>query len=104
MGVAPPAEWGRITKDAARAWRQYGQQGAGAGATLYLPVFNEGALFSVGDGHGVQGDGEVCVNALEMRSPAFPPRPGEGPALPCAFPETPDHFITWGCTRISTSP
>jgi acetamidase/formamidase len=38
----------------------------GAGATLYLPVFNEGALFSVGDGHGVQGDGEVCITALEM--------------------------------------
>ena len=35
------------------------------GVTLYLPVFAEGALFSVGDGHGVQGDGEVCVTALE---------------------------------------
>jgi hypothetical protein len=29
-------------------------------------MFNEGALFSAGDGHGVQGDGEVCINALEM--------------------------------------
>jgi acetamidase/formamidase len=36
-----------------------------AGATLYLPVFTEGALFSVGDGHGAQGDGEVCINAVE---------------------------------------
>jgi Acetamidase/Formamidase family len=36
-----------------------------AGATLYLPVFNEGALFYAGDGHGVQGDGEVCMTALE---------------------------------------
>ena len=36
-----------------------------AGTTLYLPVFNEGALFYAGDGHGVQGDGEVCVTALE---------------------------------------
>ena len=35
------------------------------GATLYLPVFNEGALFFAGDGHGVQGDGEVCITALE---------------------------------------
>ena len=32
---------------------------------LYLPVFNEGALFMAGDGHGVQGDGEVCTSALE---------------------------------------
>jgi acetamidase/formamidase len=36
-----------------------------AGTTLYLPVFAKGALFSVGDGHGVQGDGEVCITALE---------------------------------------
>src|SRR5262249_50578308 len=37
-----------------------------AGSTLYLPVWVEGALFSVGDGHGTQGDGEVCVTAVEM--------------------------------------
>src|SRR5690606_8203644 len=36
-----------------------------AGATLFLPVFVDGALFSVGDGHGMQGDGEVCSQALE---------------------------------------
>lgn len=37
-----------------------------AGSTLLLPVWVEGALFSVGDGHGAQGDGEVCVTAVEM--------------------------------------
>ncbi len=31
-----------------------------------LPVFVEGALFSIGDGHFAQGDGEVCVTAIEM--------------------------------------
>ena len=36
-----------------------------AGSTLYLPVFNEGALFSCGDGHAAQGDGEVCINGIE---------------------------------------
>lgn len=36
-----------------------------AGTTLYLPVGVEGALFSVGDGHGAQGDGEVCGTAVE---------------------------------------
>jgi acetamidase/formamidase len=36
-----------------------------AGTTLYLPIHVDGALFSVGDGHGVQGDGEVCVTAIE---------------------------------------
>ena len=35
------------------------------GATLYLPVFNSGALFSAGDAHAAQGDGEVCINGIE---------------------------------------
>jgi acetamidase/formamidase len=36
------------------------------GTRLMLPVWVDGALFSVGDGHGAQGDGEVCVTAVEM--------------------------------------
>lgn len=36
-----------------------------AGSRLYLPVFNHGALFSCGDGHAAQGDGEVCINGME---------------------------------------
>lgn len=35
------------------------------GAKLYLPVWVEGALFSVGDTHAAQGDGEVCGTAIE---------------------------------------
>jgi acetamidase/formamidase len=35
------------------------------GATLYLPVLNSGALFSAGDAHAAQGDGEVCINGIE---------------------------------------
>ena len=35
------------------------------GTTLYLPVEVEGGLFSTGDAHGCQGDGEVCVTGLE---------------------------------------
>lgn len=35
------------------------------GSVLYLPVEVEGALFSIGDGHAVQGDGEVCGTAIE---------------------------------------
>ena len=38
------------------------------GSTLYLPVEVEGALFSIGDAHAAQGDGEVCVSAIEMSS------------------------------------
>ncbi len=36
-----------------------------AGTTLYLPVEVPGALFSVGDTHAAQGDGEVCGTAIE---------------------------------------
>jgi len=36
-----------------------------AGSKLYLPVYNRGALFSCGDGHAAQGDGEVCINGIE---------------------------------------
>jgi acetamidase/formamidase len=36
-----------------------------AGSRLYLPVYNKGALFSCGDGHAAQGDGEVCINGIE---------------------------------------
>jgi len=36
-----------------------------AGVTLYLPVEVPGALFSVGDTHAAQGDGEVCGTAIE---------------------------------------
>jgi formamidase len=41
------------------------------GAKLFLPVFQEGALFSTGDGHFAQGDGEVCVTAVEMGATAI---------------------------------
>ncbi|AWX94271.1 acetamidase [Paracoccus mutanolyticus] len=36
-----------------------------AGARIALPVFCEGALFLAGDGHALQGDGEICDTALE---------------------------------------
>jgi acetamidase/formamidase len=36
-----------------------------AGSTLYLPVLNQGAVFSAGDAHAAQGDGEVCINGIE---------------------------------------
>src|SRR5207237_8614762 len=36
-----------------------------AGTTLYLPVPVEGALFSAGDGHAAQGDGEISGTAIE---------------------------------------
>lgn len=38
----------------------------GEGATLYLPIFTEGALFALGDIHAVMGDGEIGVSGVEV--------------------------------------
>lgn len=66
MAVAPPVEWGRVnTLPPRRNGGNLDNKELVAGATLYLPVFTEGALFSVGDAHGAQGDGEVCITAIE---------------------------------------
>jgi acetamidase/formamidase len=66
IAVAPPERWGRCPSPPPRAFGgNMDNKELRPGATLYLPVFTEGALFMAGDGHGVQGDGEVCISALE---------------------------------------
>ena len=66
LAVAPPKDWGRIGSPQPRAHGgNMDNKELQAGTTLYLPVFNEGALFSAGDGHGRQGDGEVSIAAVE---------------------------------------
>lgn len=37
-----------------------------AGTTVYFPVFEPGALFFIGDGHAVQGDGEIVGSGIEI--------------------------------------
>ena len=68
-----------------------------AGTKLYLPVQLPGALFSVGDGHAAQGDGEVCITAIETNLTGvfrFTVRKDMKLLWPRA--ETPTHFITIG--------
>jgi acetamidase/formamidase len=66
MAVAPPPAWGRVsTLPPRRNGGNLDNKELVAGTTLFLPIHVDGALFSVGDGHGVQGDGEVCVTAIE---------------------------------------
>ncbi len=113
MGVAPPAEWGTIsTKEPRAHGGNLDNKEVGEGATLFLPVFVEGANFSAGDGHGVQGDGEVCINALEicltgtftltlhknMSSGGVAPGGSGGRTPLLAYPraETATHFISMG--------
>jgi acetamidase/formamidase len=66
MAVAPPIAWGSISTLPPRPnGGNMDNKELVAGTTLYLPVFVDGALFSAGDGHGAQGDGEVSINAIE---------------------------------------
>jgi acetamidase/formamidase len=66
MAVAPPAAWGSVsTLPPRRNGGNLDNKELVAGATLFLPIHVDQALFSVGDGHGAQGDGEVCVTAIE---------------------------------------
>jgi acetamidase/formamidase len=64
--VAPPASWGMVsTLPPRRNGGNMDNKELVAGTTLYLPIHVDGALFSVGDGHAAQGDGEVNINAIE---------------------------------------
>jgi acetamidase/formamidase len=98
MGVAPPPGWGRISTIEPRAHGgNIDNKELVAGTTLYLPVHAEGALFSCGDGHGAQGDGEVCVTAIETALTGrfrLTVRQDMTLAIPQA--ETPTHVITMG--------
>ena len=97
MGVAP-AESGRISSVPPGAfggnvdnWR------LGPGATMYYPVFDEGAGLFVGDPHFAQGDGEICGTAIEASLTAriqvdvAPDMRVESPVL-----ETASHWYTHG--------
>jgi acetamidase/formamidase len=65
MGVAP-AESGEFrTRPPGNFGGNMDVRDLVAGSTLYLPVLNQSALFSAGDVHAAQGDGEVCINGIE---------------------------------------
>jgi acetamidase/formamidase len=101
IGVAPPRADGRLTSVIPRAWGgNIDNKNLGAGARLHLPVFNAGALLSTGDGHAIQGDGEVCLTAIEtgLRGTLrLTVAKGTGIAQPWA--ETPTYFITMAFDR-----
>jgi acetamidase/formamidase len=111
IGVAPPPLVGRISS------RPPGWHGGNldnkdlvAGSVLYLPVHVPGALLSIGDGHALQGDGEVTGTALEtsLRG-TFDLRVRKGQRLRWPRAETPTHYVAMGlnedldeATRLAT--
>jgi acetamidase/formamidase len=96
IGVAPPPAMGCVTSIIPRAFGgNIDNKHLGVGATLHLPVFNPGAMLSVGDGHALQGDGEVCVTAIETGLiGTFELHVREDMALEWPMAETPTHVIT----------
>ena len=98
LGVAPPPHWGPQPTLIPRVFGgNIDNKELRAGATLYLPVQAAGALFSAGDGHGAQGDGEVCLTGLETGmegSFRLTVRKDLGWAWPLA--ETATHYISMG--------
>lgn len=98
IGTAPPPAWGRVTTNVPRAFGgNMDNKELKPGTTLYLPVFAEGALFYAGDGHGVQGDGEVCICALETAlTGSFRLTVRKDLSLAVPFAENATHLISIG--------
>ena len=66
IAVAPPSSMGRVSSGPPNFFGgNLDNPDLGAGSTLYLPVHVPGALLSIGDGHAVQGYGEVSLSAVE---------------------------------------
>jgi acetamidase/formamidase len=65
IGVAPATEERLNTIPPRTNGGNMDNKHMAAGTTVYLPVFVEGALLSIGDTHAAQGDGEVCGTAIE---------------------------------------
>jgi acetamidase/formamidase len=98
MGVAPRAGEKRVSSVPDYFGGNIDNKELVAGTTLFLPIQVPGALFSAGDAHAVQGDGEVCVTAIETAMAEaflqFSVRKDLKLERPMA--ETPTHWITMG--------
>lgn len=103
MAVAPPAAMGTVSSRPPGAFGgNLDLKQLTCGATLYLPVFQPGALFFTGDGHACQGDGEVDVNAIETSlTPTLEFYLHHDKAKEIAWPraETVTHYISMGVDR-----
>jgi acetamidase/formamidase len=65
IGVAPPLNQALFAGDLGFHGGNMDYRRHVAGATIYLPVWRAGALLSLGDGHALQGDGEISGQGLE---------------------------------------
>jgi acetamidase/formamidase len=98
MAVTPPKSLGMVSSTPPGAWGgNMDLKFLGIGSTLYLPVFNQGAQFFTGDGHAVQGDGEVDGGAIEISlKPTLQFILHKGKALKLPRVETATDYFTTG--------
>jgi acetamidase/formamidase len=96
MGTAPAPSVGRVSSVMPSTFGgNIDNKELGAGAVLYLPVAVEGGLFSCGDGHAAQGDGEVCLTAVETGlTGTFKIDLVKGANLEAPYAETKTHLIS----------
>ncbi len=66
FGVAPPRGQAISTATSSTHGGNMDYRGFAEGVTVYFPVFVPGALFHLGDGHAVQGDGEIVGTGIEI--------------------------------------
>ena len=66
FGVAPPRGQAISTATSAEHGGNMDYRGFTTGVTVYFPVFEPGALLHVGDGHAIQGDGEIAGTGIEI--------------------------------------
>ena len=98
IATAPPPNYGKVSSVVPREFGgNMDNKELVAGTTLYLPVFVPGALFSAGDGHAVQGDGEVDGTAIETAlGGTFELIVRKDMRLKMPRAETATHYITMG--------
>jgi len=98
MAVAPPLMLGRVSDSPPDYFAgNLDNKDLVAGTTLFIPIQVKGALFSAGDGHAGQGDGEVDGTAIEIALRGrfqLTVRKDLHFLWPRA--ETPDHYMTMG--------
>ncbi len=100
FGVAPPMGQAIASTTAGNHGGNMDYKGFVAGVTVYFPVFVPGALFFLGDGHAVQGDGEISGTGIEVSFDVqFTVKVIKGKAIRSPRAENNEYIMTVGNAR-----
>ena len=100
FGVAPPGGQAISTATSSTHGGNMDFNGFTKGVTVYFPVAAEGALFHVGDGHALQGDGEIVGTGIEIPfDVTFTVRLLKGKAIQWPRADSDTHIMTVGNAR-----